>query len=93
MQFDCCIVTHRLGVKSGINLCLLMLSLSDQLFLLSKMFTMVSKVVLELAYGNEGASQWTYVMVSYHLVRKVSNSPTKKQQQKKHLHSRAHAHS
>ena len=73
------VLPFRLGVKRGINLCLFLLSLSDQLFLLSKTSAKTSKVILELAYTTEEASRWNYAMATYHLIRKVSRCCTESQ--------------
>ena len=62
----------RLGVKKGINLCLVLLSLSDTLFLVTKTTFRSSKVILTLLYGSEGASRWGRTMVTYHILRKVN---------------------
>ena len=79
-------LTFRLGVKRGINLCVFLLSLSDQLFLLSKTSAKLSKVVLKLSQGEEGAGRWDYAVVSYHLIRKASNRPGNTRAHSKHAY-------
>ncbi|KAK7481109.1 hypothetical protein BaRGS_00027649 [Batillaria attramentaria] len=66
-----CVVFYRLGVKKGINLCLLLLSASDLLFLLSQTAVRSSRVMLTLTASARGISQWEYTVVTFHLLRKV----------------------
>nr|KAG5695160.1 hypothetical protein BaRGS_030206 [Batillaria attramentaria] len=61
-----------LGVKKGINLCLLLLSASDLLFLLSQTAVRSSRVMLTLTASARGISQWEYTVVTFHLLRKCA---------------------
>lgn len=61
----------RLGLRGRINLCLLLLSLSNLIFLILQTSIRLTLVTLTSLYGRLGASVWQHTVTKYHIVRKV----------------------
>ncbi|PVD19241.1 hypothetical protein C0Q70_19727 [Pomacea canaliculata] len=67
-----CIVFYRLGLRGRINLCLLLLSLSDLIFLILQTSIRLTLVTLTSLHGRLGTSVWQHTVTKYHIVRKAT---------------------